>query len=1740
MATHFAQLKSMVTVILTASGTGAARPQEWQRELSDHASGAAHCLRSASGTASKHTLSEASQASLAIANVLAKHSFQPAAAQVLAVSMLQIMNALPKTHPTLRRSVQDSSVDVLSRALRAAAAGDVAGWGHAQRLLAAADACSHMRSYMPQLIVKVMSAATAATPPSPPSEQALWDAAARVQPQWLRSSQHAGSTQELLRLVPVAAAQLVQGGVLPPPQALPFLPAAETGAPGALTATGASDAIAHLALQQMQANGCVSTLVHTVQPLMASGLLSPGRLQAAAAAAATALTEDGSACNLLTARRGAHGSALELLRWCVAAGVPCGELTAAVAGAVAQTPPPPSTPPLAPWQLARLSSLRRIAGATKALQAAVPLVLDGPLAASCEAAHEALQAAVPRSSALQRDVALQVARADWVRPFRSEHKTGTGEIVDMAWPEQRVVLEVQGPHHAQAGGGSGRVATPDTNLKRRLLQAEGWSVVEVWYDEWQHAVETGSQQALLGTLLPETVFRAAQPPAVPSPNVAGGRGRTKGRMQPAAPPAWVDGPIRGLDSRLRGHVATGGSGLGLASSRAMHSTAAAAARNKRRGGAAEAAGGVIDVEGGVVDARGQRVDAQHSAQPPSGSSGGRLADVDAMEAKLAAQLADLQAGFGAGAEDDLEAMHRQVQAGGGGTGGGDLDAMQQAQALLGQLNSGDNPLGGDFEAELRSLFEEEAGGDSAVLAELGLGDALLQDPGSRSETAAYRRAMAKGAVDMPEEGDEHTSAALAAAKTRALEAGAAAAGVEVTRDLVELQPERTRDFVLDGMQRLGMRPNEVFSEYEMEEALGYHAGEGGEGGGRQGRRRRGRSEAQAPGAFHRKSTAAARSGAGLSLDDAVAAVGRDAGADVGELANAVLRGEGGGGIEGSIATSSLSEREADMVRRIRAQVEAGDATPSELRAAREAMGERAAAVAAATGRGADLGQQAASRAASGAARAGGRAQEEAAAALAAGTQEALGALGEGGVRVLQGGDGLPMLEGVDTSVAHAAALQALRDVGPEGVEGGDLPLLQGGVLSQLIQELRDAQAATALGPGHQWRKRRAAVGRRAVVPATGRPQRSSKRTVARVVAAARAKRTQLLTGPSGGDDDALQQLGAALGTPQWETLSPSAQRAHWHSAVREASEGVVAMAQAAGMSRSDMAQVFTQQLVPGIRAAFSSAPAGSPAAAVLNTAVRDFTEGALGGDGAMRLLATDSPAAQALLDDIEQGILGKLPETVVEDGKVSLESWTPGAAVTWRQVDASCGLPSPQTALRMALQHARRHAQRRTDVCASIIAAGGQLKGGKGGPRAGEKGAAAAALAADTDAQQAPGNTAGWDKQRWARVHWHRLRRLGAVAAAAGVPAPLLTAALRSAGVAASPAAINKRWRTQLVFTAAEPLEEVELHSPGAADVRVWEAQADADGWVRQGGVAATPAQLAAFQDLLSGAGTRGTVVQAHDEEAQMDALLELMRRQQAAPAAGAAPPDGRAVKLRSPRVDRWGDAAQRKTSDDVMDGFDLEGMSQQDAAELRSAVLEMQAAAAGEGGVRGQGTGGRMGSAATAARDADELAGMGGQFMDSTGEAILQSSLQGMMQGASTGEGSLAEAAAAGGLDPRLVAGMDTGGQTSTQGLDDAREQSQRIARDFAQRTNSAAGGAAAAAAAVRPTSSSAEEGDVAELLRSHGLGEFEGDAEVQEMFQELLAAGASKGDLAAAMRAAGEEAATAAQGWESDGEHR
>ena len=102
-----------------------------------------------------------------------------------------------------------------------------------------------------------------------------------------------------------------------------------------------------------------------------------------------------------------------------------------------------------------------------------------------ESQHEKFRDAYQRCEAapsqLQRDVAAALDRVGWAHVF--EHVTAEGISLDMAQPDEKRGVEVDGPSHYLKGREPVQV-NGSTRFKSRLLRQLGWDVVHVPFFEW--------------------------------------------------------------------------------------------------------------------------------------------------------------------------------------------------------------------------------------------------------------------------------------------------------------------------------------------------------------------------------------------------------------------------------------------------------------------------------------------------------------------------------------------------------------------------------------------------------------------------------------------------------------------------------------------------------------------------------------------------------------------------------------------------------------------------------------------------------------------------------------------------------------------------------------------------------------------------------------------------------------------------------------------------------------------------------------------------------------------------------------------------------------------------------------------------------------------------------------------------------------------------------------------------------
>jgi len=99
--------------------------------------------------------------------------------------------------------------------------------------------------------------------------------------------------------------------------------------------------------------------------------------------------------------------------------------------------------------------------------------------------REAYTQTMSRPSQLQHDVSNALSRLGWSHDF--EHVTEEGFSLDMAQPETKHGIEVDGPSHYLRDTENGSfVENGATQLKTRLLGQFGWTITHVPFFEWDH------------------------------------------------------------------------------------------------------------------------------------------------------------------------------------------------------------------------------------------------------------------------------------------------------------------------------------------------------------------------------------------------------------------------------------------------------------------------------------------------------------------------------------------------------------------------------------------------------------------------------------------------------------------------------------------------------------------------------------------------------------------------------------------------------------------------------------------------------------------------------------------------------------------------------------------------------------------------------------------------------------------------------------------------------------------------------------------------------------------------------------------------------------------------------------------------------------------------------------------------------------------------------------------------------
>ena len=122
--------------------------------------------------------------------------------------------------------------------------------------------------------------------------------------------------------------------------------------------------------------------------------------------------------------------------------------------------------------------------------------LDSPLSASLVSFRSAYTSCAPRPSRFQHDVSAMLTQMGWDHIFK--HETAEGFSLDLARPEVKLAVEVDGPTHFLKHSSSGKyVVNGATRFKARLLRSVGWTVAHIAFFDWSEKSELERRQLLL-------------------------------------------------------------------------------------------------------------------------------------------------------------------------------------------------------------------------------------------------------------------------------------------------------------------------------------------------------------------------------------------------------------------------------------------------------------------------------------------------------------------------------------------------------------------------------------------------------------------------------------------------------------------------------------------------------------------------------------------------------------------------------------------------------------------------------------------------------------------------------------------------------------------------------------------------------------------------------------------------------------------------------------------------------------------------------------------------------------------------------------------------------------------------------------------------------------------------------------------------------------------------------------------
>ena len=101
---------------------------------------------------------------------------------------------------------------------------------------------------------------------------------------------------------------------------------------------------------------------------------------------------------------------------------------------------------------------------------------------------------------LQREVSVLLEQMGWSHTF--EHVTREGFSLDLAQPDSKRAIEVDGPSHFLKDATSGGyIFNGATQFKSRLLRSYGWQVAHVAFFEFERKSEVERRDLLLGKVV---------------------------------------------------------------------------------------------------------------------------------------------------------------------------------------------------------------------------------------------------------------------------------------------------------------------------------------------------------------------------------------------------------------------------------------------------------------------------------------------------------------------------------------------------------------------------------------------------------------------------------------------------------------------------------------------------------------------------------------------------------------------------------------------------------------------------------------------------------------------------------------------------------------------------------------------------------------------------------------------------------------------------------------------------------------------------------------------------------------------------------------------------------------------------------------------------------------------------------------------------------------------------------------